>query len=119
MAATAAVTTAAASRHLYKVRLRFGSKHLVVENMERRQADVGDFLITESEEMAGHGAVWRDICDRILSRCREGHTSYSQDGYGLSRIFFLRRALRLVHSRLPPQNLIGQIREKSSFTPPA
>jgi hypothetical protein len=61
------MSTAAASGFLYEAGLRFCGECLIIENMERGEADIRDFLVAESEEVRRHDVARRYIRERSLA----------------------------------------------------
>jgi hypothetical protein len=102
-AASAAV--AAASDKLYVGLGR--SDVFLVENIEGRQGNVGDFLLTESEFVALSGVRRRHIYCRATgyrgctARQRQGQPGGPQQRYCACPLLSLRRFLRLRHGDLP------------------
>ena len=84
-----------------------GSSVFLVEDVERPQADVGDFFLTESD--LRWGGIPRRYIRRRHSGCRgcaacqrQRHTDNPKHRYGFLRIFSLRSTFRLRHSLSPP-----------------
>src|SRR5262249_34637541 len=82
----------------------------LVEDVERPQADVGDFFLTESD--LGRGGIPRRYirgrnsgCRGCAARQRQGHTDDSHHRYDFLRMFSLRSTLRVRHSRVLPRLL--------------
>jgi hypothetical protein len=113
-AAMSAATSAAMSAAASVCKLQPADRFLVKE-MERRQADVGNFLVTESE-----GLKWCRILRRYFYRryirqrstgCRrQGRPGDSQHGCGFAWTLHLKSTLRLRHSRVPPLYLTEPMR---------
>jgi hypothetical protein len=108
--AAAASTTAASAAAATASRKLYGALRqniLLVEYVERRQVDVGNFLVTENNFL-----IWRRVHSRQgCCRCGSGYgcTSRYQREPGSSqhwcrflRNLCLRRLLRTWHSELPP-----------------
>jgi hypothetical protein len=98
-AAAAAMSAAAASSSKLYVWLRC-SEVFLVEDMERRQADVENFFLTESKALKRRRILRRYIRYRSAGRCRPRHPRNSQDGYSFIWTLPLRSALRLRHRRV-------------------
>jgi hypothetical protein len=80
---------------------------LLVEDIECRQADVRDFLLTESDFVTRYGVprryvrCWPTGSRRCAARKNQRHPSDSQHRYGFPRTLSLRGVLRMRHSRVP------------------
>jgi hypothetical protein len=80
---------------------------LLVEDIECRQADVRDFLLTESDFVTRCGVprryvrCWPTGSRRCAARKSQRHPSDSQHRYGFPRTLSLRGVLRMRHSRVP------------------
>ena len=102
--ASAASATSLGELQAFAERLAFP-----VEDVERRQADVGDFLLVESEHGRRCDVVQRTIrrrrnCRRCAARHRQGHPGGPQCGQGCRPTLPRRRLFRVSHSRVsyPP-----------------
>jgi hypothetical protein len=102
-AATAPVAAAAAVAAAASDKLEVGSG-FPVEDVERRQADVKNFFLTEGEFVTRfdgpRGQIWGGadrLCD-CAARQRQ-KSSGSQHGYGLAPTLSLRSLLRVRHGR--------------------
>src|SRR5215470_18137242 len=111
----AAAAAAAASGKFFSESGRSGV--FLVEDVERPQADVGDFFLTESDLGRG-GIPRRYICGRnsgcrgCAARQRQGHADDSHHRYDFLRMFSLRSTLRVRHSRVLPRLLATVQRPK-------
>ena len=116
-AASAAPTASAASGKSFPNSGRSGV--FLVEDVERPQADVGDFFLTESDLGRG-GIPRRYICGRnsgcrgCAARQRQGHADDSHHRYDFLRMFSLRSTLRVRHSRVLPR-LLANIRRPERY----
>jgi hypothetical protein len=114
-AASAASTSPAASAASGKFFPKSGrSGVFLVEDVERPQADVGDFFLTESD--LGRGGIPRRYfrgrhsgCGGCAARQRQRHADDSRYRYDFLWIFSLRNTLRLRHSRILPR-LLANVR---------
>lgn len=82
-AAVAAVSTVSAFCQLYVFAELVRSGIFLVEDIERRQADVGDFLFAESNFVTRYGGLqWYICCRRGCGGCaachRQRHTGKSR-----------------------------------------
>src|SRR5262245_12324953 len=91
----------------------------LVEDVERAQADVGDFFLTESD--LGRGGIPRRYfrgrhsgCRGCAARQRQRHADDSRYRYDFLWIFSLRNTLRLRHSRVLPR-LLANIRRPEHY----
>src|SRR6516164_11134882 len=117
-AASAAAAASAASGKFFPKSGRSGV--FLVEDVERPQADVGDFFLTESD--LGRGGIPRryfrgrhsSCCGRAACQ-RQRHADNSHYRYGFLRIFSLRTTLRLRHSRVLPR-LLANIRRPEHYS---
>src|SRR6516162_11714282 len=117
-ASAAAASAAAASGEFFPKSGRSGV--FLVEDVERPQADVGDFFLTESD--LGRGGIPRryfrgrhsSCCGRAACQ-RQRHADNSHYRYGFLRIFSLRTTLRLRHSRVLPR-LLANIRRPERYS---
>jgi hypothetical protein len=105
-AAPAASAASAASATSGKLLAEPGcSRGFLVEDIERRQAHVGDFLLAESDLVRRHGIPRLYICCRPSGCCgraarqRQRHADESQHRYGFLPTPSLRNLLRMWHSR--------------------
>ncbi|SRR5579883_615580 len=57
---------------------------VLVEGVERREADVGDFFIAENEGMRWNGIHCRHLGRRSCSRCRQRNAGNSEHGYSFT-----------------------------------
>jgi hypothetical protein len=77
----------------------------LVENVECREADVGELFLTEEDFLTRRGILGRCICCWSARRCgrssyqRKGHPGDSKDREGLLQTRLLRRLLLLRHRR--------------------
>ena len=116
--AAAAAAASAASGKLFAESGRSGV--FLVEDVERPQADVGDFFLTESDLGRG-GIPRRYICGRnsgcrgCAARQRQGHADDSHHRYDFLRMFSLRSTLRVRHSRVLPR-LLANIRRPERYS---
>ena len=111
-AASAAPTASAASGKSFAKSGRSGV--FLVEDVERPQADVGDFFLIEGD--LGRGGIPRRYFRRRHSsrrgrtaRQRQRHADDSNHRYRFLRIFSLRSTLRMRHSRVLPR-LLANVR---------
>src|SRR5215831_4603790 len=111
-AATAAPAASAAPGKFFPKSRRSGI--FLVEDVERPQADVGDFFFTESD--LGRGSIPRryfcgrhSSCRGCAARQRQRHADDSNHRYGFLWIFSLRSTLRMRHSRVLPR-LLANVR---------
>ena len=93
---------------------------LLVEDIERRQAHVGDFLLTESDDLRRHRILRRYIRHRTGRRCgssaaghRQRHPCDSQHGHRFTQTLPLRSALRVRHGKVL-RNLRANVRRKDA-----
>src|SRR5215813_5557128 len=107
-ASAAPAAAAAASSKFFPKSGRSGV--FLVEDVERPQADVGDFFLTESD--LGRGGIPRRYfrgrhsgCGGCAARQRQRHADDSNHWYGFLRKFSLRSTLRVRHSRVLPRRL--------------
>src|SRR6516162_7489782 len=114
-ASAAAASAAAASGEFFPKSGRSGV--FLVEDVERPQADVGDFFLTESD--LGRGGIPRRYirgrnsgCRGCAARQRQGHADDSHHRYDFLRMFSLRSTLRVRHSRVLPRLLANVRRPK-------
>ncbi len=122
----AAAAPAASPSDLYA---RLGvSEAILVEEMERRQADVGDFLLVEEGDSkrrcilpwqigyrSGRGRRQRRrryICGRSAGRRRPGHPGDSEHGYSFIGPPALCGSLHLRHSGIPPLPSLEQTHDE-------
>jgi len=116
-AASAAAAASAASGKFFPKSGRFGV--FLVEDVERPQADVGDFFLTESDLGRG-GIPRRYFRGRHGGRCgcaarqRQRHADDSNNRYGFLRMFSLRSTLRVRHSRVLPR-LLANVRRPERY----
>src|SRR5262252_6393034 len=116
-AAPAAAAASAASGKFFPKSGRFGV--FLVEDVERPQADVGDFFLTESDLGRG-GIPRRYFRGRHGGRCgcaarqRQRHADDSNNRYGFLRMFSLRSTLRVRHSRVLPR-LLANVRRPERY----
>jgi hypothetical protein len=124
-AASAAATSAAATSGKLLTELERSGVFLV-EDIERRQADVRDFFVTESDNLTRCRIRRRHIRYRSAGRCgcsgahhRQRDPGESQHGHSFTSTLALRRALRLRHYRIPPLLFFEQmLKERTvSITP--
>src|SRR5262249_5190158 len=106
--AAAAAAASAASGKLFAESRR--SSVFLVEDVERPQADVGEFFLTESD--LGRGGIPRRYirgrnsgCRGCAGRQRQGHADDSHHPDDFLRMFSLRSTLRVRHSRVLPRLL--------------
>jgi hypothetical protein len=98
----AAATSAATSGHLFTERR---PEVLLVEDIERAEADVGDLLFGEGEPRTRRRVLRRNIghrtggCCRCAARQRQRHANDSQRRYDFLPALSLRSLLRHCHSR--------------------
>src|SRR5215831_18950578 len=119
-AAAAAATAAAAPAASGEFFPKSGrSGVFFVEDVERAQADVGDFFLTESD--LGRGGIPRRYfrgrhsgCGGCAARQRQRHADDSRYRYDFLWIFSLRNTLRLRHSRVLPR-LLANIRRLERY----
>ena len=111
-AASAAPTASAASGKSFAKSGRSGV--FLVEDVERPQADVGDFFLIEGD--LGRGGIPRRYfrgrhsgCCGCAARQRQRHADDSNHRYGFLRMFSLRSTLRVRHSRVLPR-LLANVR---------
>ena len=103
VSSAAAAATAAASGKLY-VRTELGCGVFLVEDKERAQADVRDFLFAEDNFVAQLDVLrWQIRCGGSGRRgCAAGHrqryAGYSHRWYGFPETFSLRSVLRMRHN---------------------
>jgi hypothetical protein len=103
-AATSAAATASASGKLY-VCTELGCGVFLVEDKERAQADVRDFLFAEDNFVAQRDVLRRQIrCGgsgrrRCAADHRQRHAGDSRRWYGFPQTFSLRSVLRMRHSQ--------------------
>jgi len=99
----AAATSAATSGHLFTKRR---PEVLLVEDIERAEADVGDLLLGEGEPRARRGILRRHVrhrtggCRRCAARQRQRHANDSQRRHDFLPALSLRSLLRHCHSRI-------------------
>jgi hypothetical protein len=116
-AASAAPAASAASGKFFPKSGRSGV--FLVEDVERPQADVGDFFLTESDLRRG-GIPRRYFrgrhsgCGGCAARQRQRHADDSRYRYDFLWIFSLRNTLRLRHSRVLPR-LLANIRRPERY----
>ena len=115
--AAAAAAASAASGKLFAESGR--SSVFLVEDVERPQADVGDFFLTESD--LGRGGIPRRYirgrnsgCRGCAARKRQGHADDSHHRYDFLRMFSLRSTLRVRHSRVLPR-LLANVRRPEHY----
>ena len=111
-ASAAPAAAAAASGKFFPESGRSGV--FLVEDVERPQADVGDFFLIEGD--LGRGGIPRRYFRRRHSsrrgrtaRQRQRHADDSNHRYRFLRIFSLRSTLRMRHSRVLPR-LLANVR---------
>ena len=109
--AAAAAAAAAPSAPLGDLRAERGA--FPVEHIERRQADVGDLFFSE-HELRRSGSPRRRVrgrrgCRRCAARQRQGYADDSYHRYDFFRMFSLRSALRLRHSRVLRRLLVANV----------
>jgi len=116
-AAAASAAAAAASGEFFPKSGRSGV--FLVEDVERPQADVGDFFLTESD--LGRGGIPRRYfrgrhsgCCGCAARQRQRHADDSHHRYGFLRMFSLRSTLRVRHSRVLPR-LLANVRRPERY----
>ena len=116
-AASAAPTASAASGKSFAKSGRSGV--FLVEDVERPQADVDDFFLTESD--LGRGGIPRRYfrgrhsgCCGCAARQRQRHADDSNHWYGFLRKFSLRSTLRVRHSRVLPR-LLANVRRPERY----
>src|SRR5262245_14264325 len=114
-AASAAPAAPAASGEFFPKSGRSGV--FFVEDVERAQADVGDFFLTEGD--LGRGGIPRRYfrgghsgCGGCAARQRQRHADDSNHRYGFLQMFSLRSTLRVRHSRVLPRLLANVQRPK-------
>ena len=96
---------------------------LLVEDIERRQADVRDFLLTESDFVTRCGVprryirCWPTGSRRCAARKSQRHPSDSQHRYGFPRTLSLRGVLRMRHSRVPSSKYSKVLRAQKIASP--
>src|SRR5262245_12200025 len=111
-AAPAAAAAPAASGESFPKSGR--SAVFLVEDVERPQADVGDFFLTESDLRRGgiprrHFRDRHSGCGGCAARQRQRHADDSRYRYDFLWIFSLRSTLRMRHSRVLPR-LLANVR---------
>src|SRR5262249_8341400 len=116
-AAPAAAAASAASGKSFAKSRRSGV--FLVEDVERPQADVGDFFLTEGD--LGRGGIPRRYirgrhsgCRGCAARQRQRHADDSHYRYGFLRMFSLRSTLRVRHSRVLPR-LLANVRRPETL----
>jgi hypothetical protein len=116
-AASAAAAASAASGKFFPKSGRSGV--FLVEDVERPQADVGDFFLTERD--LRRGGIPRGYfrgrhsgCGGCAARQRQRHADDSRYRYDFLWIFSLRNTLRLRHSRVLPR-LLANIRRSGTL----
>jgi len=116
-ASAAPAAAAAASGEFFPKSGRSGV--FLVEDVERPQADVGDFFLTESD--LGRGGIPRRYfrgrhsgCCGCAARQRQRHADDSHHRYGFLRMFSLRSTLRVRHSRVLPR-LLANVRRPERY----
>jgi hypothetical protein len=116
-AASAAAAAPAASGEFFPKSGRSGV--FFVEDVERAQADVGDFFLTEGD--LGRGGIPRRYFRGRHSsrggraaRQRQRHADDSHHRYGFLWIFSLRSTLRVRHSRVLPR-LLANVRRPERY----
>ena len=116
-APAAAAAASAASGKLFAESGR--SSVFLVENVERAQADVGDFFLIEGD--LGRGGIPRrhirgrhSGCCGCAARQRQRHADDSHHRYGFLRMFSLRSTLRVRHSRVLPR-LLANVRRPERY----
>src|SRR6516164_10241014 len=116
-ASAAPAAAAAASGEFFPKSGRSGV--FLVEDVERPQADVGDFFLTESDLGRG-GIPPRDFrgrhsgCCGCAARQRQRHADDSHHRYGFLRMLSLRSTLRVRHSRVLPR-LLANVRRPELY----
>src|SRR5215471_9264392 len=116
-ASAAPAAAAAASGEFFPKSGRSGV--FLVEDVERPQADVSDFFLTESDLRRG-GIPRRYFrgrhsgCGGCAARQRQRHADDSRYRYDFLWIFSLRNTLRLRHSRVLPR-LLANIRRPERY----
>jgi hypothetical protein len=116
-ASAAPAAAAAASSKFFPKSGRSGV--FLVEDVERPQADVDDFFLTESD--LGRGGIPRRYfrgrhsgCCGCAARQRQRHADDSNHWYGFLRKFSLRSTLRVRHSRVLPR-LLANVRRPERY----
>src|SRR5579883_1438417 len=84
VSATAAAMSAAAAAAGQLDAREGGFLAVLVEGVERREADVGDFFIAENEGMRWNGIHCRHLGRRSCSRCRQRNAGNSEHGYSFT-----------------------------------
>ncbi len=118
--AAAAAASAAASGKLY-VRTELGCGVFLVEDKERAQADVRDFLFAEDNFVAQRDVLRWQICRGGSGRrgCaaghRQRHAGDSHRWYGFPQTFSLRSVLRMRHNE--SSCLCAFLQRKSKLRP--
>ena len=119
-ATAAAAAAAAPSAPLGDLRAERGrDRAFPVEHIERRQADVGDLFFSESE-LRRSGSPRRRVrgrrgCCRCAARQRQRYADDSYHRYDFFRMFSLRSALRVRHSRVLPRLLANVPKSGTAF----
>jgi hypothetical protein len=106
-AATAAAATPAAGRKPHAFAEMGCSTEFFIENIERAETDVGDFLLTEDGDGGQRGSFRRDIgcrgdCRRCAAGHRQRHSGSSPGRQGYFGTLSLRGSLRLRHFQVLP-----------------
>ena len=102
-ASAAAATSAATAGHLFTERR---PEVLLVEDIERAEADVGDLFLGEGEPRSRRGILRRHVrhvtggCRRGAARQRQRHANDSQRRYDFLPALSLRSLLRHCHRRI-------------------
>jgi hypothetical protein len=90
-----------------------GGRAFPIEHIERRQADVGDLFFSERELRRSGSprrrARGRRGCCRCAARQRQRYADDSYHRYDFFRMFSLRTALRVRHSRVLPRLLVANV----------
>ena len=116
----ATAAAAASSAPLSDLRAERGrDRAFPVEHIERRQADVGDLFFSESE-LRRSGSPRRRVrgrrgCCRCAARQRQRYADGSYHRYDFFRMFSLRSALRVRHSRVLPRLLANVPKSGTAF----
>jgi hypothetical protein len=113
-ATAAAAAAAVPSAPLGDLRAERGrDRAFPVEHIERRQADVGDLFFSERELRRSGSprrrARGRRGCCRCAARQRQRYADDSYHRYDFFRMFSLRTALRVRHSRVLPRLLVANV----------
>ena len=102
--AAASATPAASPGNLYAGLSR--RSVFFVKDIERRQADVGDFFLAESQKMIGRRQLRRRSADRshcsIAGYRTQRYAGHAQHRYSFVAALSLRRAVRFGHNGVPP-----------------